>query len=91
MGAQESWFFIENGKVYYHTENDGVVTASRRHMVKKSGIDDSQGGESDQPYTSLDGRVHLVFNGAFYNFQKFRDELVDDGVQFTVTLPKHRD
>ena len=25
MGAQESWFFIENGKVYYHTENDGVV------------------------------------------------------------------
>ena len=29
MGAQESWFFIENGKVYYHTENDGY-TAMRK-------------------------------------------------------------
>ena len=25
MGAQESWFLIKNGRVYYHTENDGVV------------------------------------------------------------------
>ena len=33
MGATESWFFIKEGRVYYHTENDGWA-AMRRGLEK---------------------------------------------------------
>ena len=63
-------------------DNDGVVIGSRRHLVKKSSKDDVGGDESDQPYNSDDGKIHLVFNGELYNFSELRDELVGEGKKF---------
>ena len=52
-----------------------VVLGSRRHLVKVSDKLDVRPGESDQPYDSNDGRIHLVFNGELYNFAEIRDDL----------------
>jgi asparagine synthase (glutamine-hydrolysing) len=35
-----------------------------------------------QPMTTPDGRLHLVFNGAIYNFRALRDELTAAGFSF---------
>lgn len=56
-------------------KNHDVVMGSRRHLVKESRKRDILSGESDQPYDSDDGKIHLVFNGELYNFADLRDEL----------------
>lgn len=73
-----------------HRGNDGitvrrhgdVVIGSRRHLVKKSDKPDVAPGESDQPYDSDDGKVHLVFNGELYNFAELKDKMVAEGTEF---------
>lgn len=37
---------------------------------------------SNQPFTSADGKYHMVFNGEIYNYIELRDELKQLGVQF---------
>jgi asparagine synthase (glutamine-hydrolysing) len=59
-----------------------VVLGSRRHLVKKSNKPGVGLGESDQPYASDDGRVHLVFNGELYNFAALREDLERSGRTF---------
>ena len=44
-------------------ENDRVVIGSRRHLVKESYKVGVMPDQSDQPYSSDDDKVHLVFNG----------------------------
>ena len=66
-------------------QHGDVVMGARRHLVKESGKPGVAPGESDQPYDSDDGRVHLVFNGELYNFQEFRDEMEADGTVFHST------
>ena len=39
--------------------NKNITFAARRHLVKKSGNDESR--ESDQPYFSSDKKVALIF------------------------------
>lgn len=56
-------------------KNKGVIMGSRRHLVKESWKPDVRSGESDQPYDSDGGKIHLVFNGELYNFRDLRDEL----------------
>jgi len=63
-------------------EYGNVVMGARRHLVKKSAKADVATGESDQPYESADGKIHLVFNGELYTFTDLRNELIADGVQF---------
>ena len=35
-----------------------------------------------QPFSSPDGRYHLIYNGEIYNFVELREELLADGVEF---------
>ncbi|PPR11166.1 MAG: Asparagine synthetase [glutamine-hydrolyzing] 1 [Alphaproteobacteria bacterium MarineAlpha11_Bin1] len=71
--------------------NDGITTreyrdvvlGARRHLVKQSRKPDVAPGESDQPYESEDGQIHLVFNGELYNFADLRDELQAAGITFS--------
>ena len=39
----------------------------------------------DQPLSSPDGQVTIVFNGELYDYQDYRDELIEDGFQFQTT------
>lgn len=38
--------------------------------------------EANQPFSSDDGRYHLVFNGEIYNYRELREGLKDEGVNF---------
>lgn len=60
-----------------------VVLAARRHLVKISDKADVGAGESDQPYDSADGKIHLVFNGELYNFADLRSEMEEQGAKFS--------
>ena len=44
-------------------------------------IDTSNAG--NQPFSDITGRYHLVFNGEFYNYKYYRNELEKDGIKFT--------
>lgn len=57
-----------------------VVLGSRRHLVKRSR--ETPPARSDQPYTSADGRAHLVLNGELYNFREIRASLERGGARF---------
>ena len=57
----------------------GVVLAHRRLAV----IDTSSA--ADQPMHDETGTVHLVFNGAIYNFRELRGELIAAGYRFRST------
>ncbi len=46
-------------------------------------IDVSNNGA--QPFTDESGRYTLVFNGEFFNFQSYRDQLQQEGIQFRST------
>src|SRR6185503_7958959 len=59
-----------------------VVLGARRHLVKESAKSEVKAGESDQPYSSRDGRVHLVFNGELFNFEEIRAGLAVKGAKF---------
>ena len=56
--------------------NRRVGLAHRRLSI----IDTSHA--ADQPMTSADGRLHLVFNGEIYNYIELRSELAARGVHF---------
>ena len=56
-------------------ESGPVGLAHRRLSI----IDLSSG---QQPMSSADGRVHVVFNGEIYNYPELRDELEQQGLTF---------
>lgn len=56
--------------------SSGHVTLGMRRLA----IFDPAHGR--QPMSSADGRFHLVFNGAIYNFESLREKLLQDGHLF---------
>jgi asparagine synthase (glutamine-hydrolysing) len=56
---------------------EGVALGSRRLAI----LDLSEAGA--QPFTSADGRLHLVHNGEIYNYRELRAELEARGHRFT--------
>ena len=63
--------------------NNNVVFAARRHLVKKSGKDNTK--NSDQPYFSEDNQIAFIFNGEFYNFERYKNILKNEGIKFSST------
>ena len=61
--------------------NNDIIFAARRHLVKKSGKENND-NQSDQPYFSNDKKIALLFNGEFFNFQKYKDILEKKNVSF---------
>lgn len=59
-----------------HWSEPGVMLAHRRLAV----IDTSSA--ADQPMHDETGRVHIIFNGAIYNFRALRAELTSAGYRF---------
>jgi asparagine synthase (glutamine-hydrolysing) len=57
----------------------GVVLAHRRLAI----IDTS--AAADQPMHDASGTVHVIFNGAIYNFRELRGELITAGHRFRST------
>ena len=71
--------------------NDGITTteltkdvvfSARRHLVKKSG-NENNSNLSDQPYYSNDKTISLIFNGEFYNFDKYKSDLEKEKIKFS--------
>tara|TARA_B100001057_G_scaffold443186_1_gene479103 strand:- start:41 stop:1711 length:1671 start_codon:yes stop_codon:yes gene_type:complete len=56
--------------------------ASRRHLVKFSGKNENNNSSSDQPYYSDDKNISLIFNGEFYNYKNFKNNLIKEGINF---------
>ncbi len=65
------------------TLNDDIIFASRRHLVKKSGKDYIK--KSDQPYFNSKKEIALIFNGEFYNFENYKNNLIEEKVKFDST------
>lgn len=57
-------------------EKDRIIFGHARLSI----IDTSSAG--NQPFTDNSGRYTIVFNGEFYNFQEYLEELHIDGVEF---------
>ena len=55
--------------------------SARRHLVKKSGNDNSN--FSDQPYFSSNKEIAIIFNGEFYNFDKYKKRLEVQNIKFS--------
>ena len=62
---------------------DDIIFASRRHLVKKSGKDYIK--KSDQPYFNSKKEIALIFNGEFYNFENYKNNLIKEKVKFDST------
>jgi len=62
---------------------NNIFFAARRHLIKKSGIEEINNKKSDQPYISKDGKICLIFNGEFYNFKDYKNHLIEEGTEFT--------
>ena len=60
-----------------------IIFASRRHLVKKSGKDYIK--KSDQPYFNSKKEIALIFNGEFYNFENYKNNLIKEKVKFDST------
>ncbi len=82
---------VEKGINLIKRGNDGItikdfgnkcIFAARRHTVKLSGNEEKLSGISDQPYFSKDNKIALIFNGEFYNFKKYRNELKSKNIHF---------
>ncbi|MDD5438823.1 MAG: asparagine synthetase B [Candidatus Omnitrophica bacterium] len=80
--VRQGLLHIKRGEdgITVHT-NGEVVLGSRRHLVKESHKPVGR-GESDQPYDSDDGKVHLVFNGELFNFAALKDDLSKENIPF---------
>ena len=61
-----------------YVETDTASLGMRRLKI----IDLTTG---DQPMTTADGRLHLVYNGEIYNFRELRGELLELGHRFQTT------
>lgn len=81
----------EKGINLINRGNDGITIselsnkiffAARRHAIKFSGNEKSLLGSSDQPYYSEDKNIALIFNGEFYNFSDYKDDLIKDKINF---------
>jgi asparagine synthase (glutamine-hydrolysing) len=62
--------------------NEKIFFAARRHAIKLSGNEKNLSGKSDQPYYSKNGDVALIFNGEFYNFLEYKNNLKKRSVVF---------
>lgn len=60
------------------TNADGSAGFAHRRLAI---IDTSAAGQ--QPMSTRDGRLTVVFNGEIYNYRQLRDELISSGAQFT--------
>ena len=83
---------VENAILKINRGDDGITTieldkevifSARRHLVKKSGNDDTN--SSDQPYFSTNKKIAIIFNGEFYNFDKYKKKLEKDNIKFSST------
>lgn len=81
----------ESGIKLIHRGDDGITVselnentffAARRHTIKFSGNEKNLDGKSDQPYFSEDKDVALIFNGEFYNFFQYKDQLLKKKINF---------
>ena len=61
--------------------NNDIIFAARRHLIKNSGNDKKI--TSDQPYYSADKKIALIFNGEFYNFNKYKKKLEKEKINFS--------
>ena len=75
----------EKGIKLIQRGNDGITIselsentffAARRHTIKYSGNEKNLNGKSDQPYFSQDKDIALIFNGEFYNFSNYKQNLL---------------
>jgi len=88
----------DEGKKYFLHINDSIETLKLRGPdgngvyqeanvalghTRLSIIDTTNAGS--QPFTDPSGRYTIVFNGEFFNFKDFKNELINDGVKFTST------
>jgi len=62
--------------------DDKVFFAARRHAIKFSGNEEKLSGLSDQPYYSDDKNISLIFNGEFYNFADYKNQLIKENIEF---------
>lgn len=62
--------------------DDKVFFAARRHAIKFSGNEGKLSGHSDQPYYSNDKNIALIFNGEFYNFADYKNQLIKENIEF---------
>ena len=62
--------------------DDKVFFAARRHTIKFSGNEEKLSGHSDQPYYSNDKNIALIFNGEFYNFADYKNQLIKENIEF---------
>mgnify|MGYP001354518007 CR=1 FL=1 len=60
---------------------DNIIFASRRHLVKNSG-NETVDKKSDQPYFSENRNIAIIFNGEFYNFDLFKQNLKKKNISF---------
>lgn len=76
--VEKSILTLKNrGPEIQSTETKGrVVLAHARLAI----LDTSSAG--NQPFADQSGRYIIVFNGEFYNYQDFYDELSHDGIKF---------
>lgn len=71
--------------------NDGITISkldkkiyfgARRHTIKFSGNEKKLSDYSDQPYYSENKKIALIFNGEFYNFKHYKDQLIKKNIKF---------
>ena len=62
--------------------DDKVFFAARRYAIKFSGNEEKLSGHSDQPYYSNDKNIALIFNGEFYNFADYKNQLIKENIEF---------
>ncbi len=61
----------------FHDENGGATLVHARLAI----LDISSGGH--QPMSTGDDQLVIVFNGEIFNFVELRNELVENGIEFT--------
>ncbi len=90
-GYNLNFIETERGIKLIQRGNDGITVselsentffAARRHTIKYSGNEKNLDGKSDQPYFSEDKNIALIFNGEFYNFSQYKDDLLKKKIIF---------
>jgi asparagine synthase (glutamine-hydrolysing) len=79
--AREAVSRMTASMVHRGPDDVGLVTAGSATLgMRRLAIFDPRNGR--QPMSSVDGRHHLVFNGALYNFRELRRQLTSAGHVF---------